>query len=102
MNLGPERPEKRGKGLTHQCVVLHTGQYSTALQVHHAGGQDHQSSERADHDGIGKHLKHPPHSLMHRLLYVGSGVDHDGRAETGFVGEGTALEAPGDGPGLMP
>mgnify|MGYP000680102885 FL=1 len=34
---------------------------------------------------------------MHRLLDVGSGVDHDGRAETGFVGEGTALEPPGDG-----
>ena len=34
---------------------------------------------------------------MHRLLDVGGRVDHDGGAETGFVGEGTALEAPCDG-----
>ena len=34
---------------------------------------------------------------MHRFLDVGGRVDHDRRAEAGFVGERAALEAPGDG-----
>ena len=95
--LGAKAAKGSGEGLPHQGVVLHVGQHCAALQVHHAGGQDDQGGEGAHHDGIGKHLKHTPHALMHRLLDVGSRIDHNRRAKARLIGEGTALEAPGDG-----
>ncbi len=69
--LGAKAAKGCGERLTHQRVVLHACQHAAALNVHHAGGQDDQCRDGADHNGIRKHLKHAPHALMHRLLDVG-------------------------------
>ena len=95
--LGAETAESRRERPAHQRIVLHACEDSAALEVYHAGGQDDEGCQGADHHGIGEDLKHAPHALMHRLLDVGGRVDHDRRAEAGFVGERAALEAPGDG-----
>ena len=90
-------PEHGGKCLTHQRTALHIREHFSGVQIYKTGGQHHLRGEGADHDGIGKDFKDAPHTLLHRLLDVGGRVHHDGRAKARFIGEGTALEAPGDG-----
>ncbi len=60
MNLGPKLPKGRCERLAHQRVVLHACEDSAALEVYHAGGQDDQRGEGADHDGIRK-TSNTPH-----------------------------------------
>ena len=99
MNFGPKLPKAAVNAWPTSALSCTPARTAAALEVYHAGGQDDQGRQGADHDGIGEDLKHAPHALMHRLLDVGGRVDHDGRAEAGFVGERAPLEAPGDGSG---
>ena len=93
--LGAKTAKGRCKRLAHQRIVLHAYQHTAALNVHHAGGQDDQCREGADHNGVCKDLKHAPHALLDGFFHIGGGIDHDGRAKAGLVGERAPLEAPG-------
>ena len=94
-----EGSEGFGEGFRRQPQLGGAGDGSAGLQIHHAGGQNDQRGAGADDDGIRKDFEDAPETLNHGLLHVGGGVNHDGGAEAGLVGENAPLEAPGHGLG---
>src|SRR5690606_14817940 len=61
------------------------------------GGEDHQASEGADHQGVDEGAEHAHQTLLYRVVGPGGGMGDGGAAQAGLVGEDAAGKAPANG-----
>ena len=100
---GADLAEPHGEGGGDQIVfgqldaVIDRIRQLARLQIDQTGGQGGEGRQRADDDGVGKHLEDAPHALHDRFFDIGVGVHHDRRAKAGFIGEHAPLAALLDG-----
>ena len=61
-----------------------------------AGNQHGEGGDGADHEGVHKHLKGAPQTLLYRVAGLAGGVDHGAAAPAGLVGVYAAGHTGGD------